>query len=1089
MDVVEHLLSSCNTAEEINIVNASTTAALTPFHAAILGNQAATVSKLIQKNAAITQQTASGLAPLHIATLLCYPDLVTQLLTTPPQPLRNPNTPDSENRTALHYAASKCDSVLTDLLLTHGAQPEIEDNYGKKPIDYATCQVIQRKLRQWVNLIQDNVKYHMLAAPDEDPSTQPKIISAINPHLGIEGIIPPSLQQTRPDRTVTGMCAYYALYNAICLTDEQRAITCTERINREAFAQFLTQALSSLRQIRPSGDLENLTSDELRALIAQNYPTQPIIVIEKDALLYYINNEHNTSLEEILGIDEAHNYLRQFIEQKCNKIALIVGIGSDKNGCGTLSGHWFTIVATRENDKVHVGVADSTRQSQAYDEKSCILNVLPLYLALTNSINNWKSIFTKNLQREIFVDILGTPATKLQRANDTGPVASKIKSTLQPLENLIESIHQLNEMLAIFAEDKLPEPHLNKKNIFLVNHYLTKFAHLVDDLLPTLLAFGIRQKAIDPLGDQIINFHTFIIDNIQTLARAIERIHSTVDREPLSCLKLQKIICIISERLRKIERQALQIDADAKASAVQHNDIDENMNDFVISLEPLNHELFVLVMNAAPRAIQGLIGMVLRERKEPLRILFVGPPGNGKTTLAQAIAQQTGRPCIFVSTSGLGTRFQYSREEQLNKLKRYIKKNPKSVIIFDEIDSIRESKDEAPRTAEMLQVIIDSSPETLFIGTTNYKDQLPAPLLSRFSQNVIKIDNPDEAARLGIIQHYCTTKSQGNLCIGLSEKYKQQLAKATASFSIRDISSMFTKAIQEAYIPVGKSALSRRDAHNTEHQVAAACINTSMITVTQKHMEAAFASEYETISTKFSKLKFALTGLEILTGIGVGIAAFTPYAPVAVPAAQALHVTAKIARAGHAYHTAEGKDEEIRREAELNQTLRDASSTAAGIANSELAHQRQTALHKKSMERQEAMAEDRKTFDKEQAKASESFKKHMKEDDRQRTVELHNVGSGECTYKYGKYWPQGFIFHKPLEEFEQKIKDAGLSYIRINDTNYLIRRKICEEHQKTGMWPKDTFALAIDIDSITTDIAEQIRTNKLPANVFWKKIA
>lgn len=951
LDVVKYLCMQYQGAELSALLNAASDRGITPLHAAILGRHDNTAIELIRKHANLTLSTRTGFSALHLATLLNCPAIVDSLLTIT-GPTLDPNIPDIHGRGALHYASHAGNLAKVSCLLNHGAQPTNKDKDDKPAIEYTLNEEIRDLLTFWTTLIPLTVADHSKPSPDDPTSLEPKDIALIDQTLCIEGKILPSLQQIRPNGKVTLMCGYYALYNAACLIDPTLQTTPHVRMDRNEFGKFLTKAIETVRQLHPYGAIDNLTAHDIRILISTHYNKLPIVVIEKDCLLSFINH-NEASLETMLEIDEEHDFLRKFVEpgpNQINQVALIVGTGS--GDCGAHNGHWFTIIATRENGTIKVYVADSMRSPKNYDTQACSLNVLPIYYILTNDMSRWKALFTDDLKNETF-NITPRPSTNITQ--------SALPGAVRLLENFIESIQKINTMFAIFLEDKLPEPATNKKNIFLVNRYITKFVSIVDDLLSQVGAFGARTQATNPLGEKIFELENSIITNITSQSETILNIYREHGRNRNTMYALHQSIITSITKLRELERKALEINKEIKALHIPSSNDNENMSDFTMPMASIDKGLYIMVMNAAPSAIEGIIGMIARGRREPLRILFVGPPGNGKTTLAQAIAQTIRRPCILISTAGLGTRFQFSREEQLTKLKRYIKANPKSVIIFDELDSIKDSKDDVQRTAEMLQIIIDNSPETLFIGTTNYKDLLPAPLLSRFNQNVIKIDNPDETNRLAIIQHYCTTKSNGGLSIKLSEPYKRQLAKATKSFSIRDINSMFTKAIEQAYIPDGK-ALYNTQEQSAEDIMTTSATATSTTVLNQKHMEVAFQSEYDTITKKYSKTKIALAGLETLTSLGIGVASFTPWAPIAIPVATALHAGAKIARATHARCTAEGKEEEARAESDLNQTLRDSGATATQFAQSELAHQRQIAIHKEGMAHQDYLAERAEDF-------------------------------------------------------------------------------------------------------------------------------
>lgn len=84
-------------------------------------------------------------------------------------------------------------------------------------------------------------------------------------------------------------------------------------------------------------------------------------------------------------------------------------------------------------------------------------------------------------------------------------------------------------------------------------------------------------------------------------------------------------------------------------------------------------------------------------------ILLEGIPGVGKSDLAKAIGQKTGRPVYVVETAHLATSFKDSAAENLRKsIENAVKKDKKIVIILEELQSIIDTRKEAIRSEQIL---------------------------------------------------------------------------------------------------------------------------------------------------------------------------------------------------------------------------------------------------------------------------------------------------------------------------------------------------------------------------------------------------
>ncbi len=120
----------------------------------------------------------------------------------------------------------------------------------------------------------------------------------------------------------------------------------------------------------------------------------------------------------------------------------------------------------------------------------------------------------------------------------------------------------------------------------------------------------------------------------------------------------------------------------------------------------LDESLCTQVIKNAPEEIKQLIANLkhpsTNQQIIPRRLLLLGPPGVGKTTLAKAIAKEIGRPYYFIEAPFLLDEYKNSGiQNLLQEIKPILQRGKPCVIIIDELTELTDqyNKDKAQQKA------------------------------------------------------------------------------------------------------------------------------------------------------------------------------------------------------------------------------------------------------------------------------------------------------------------------------------------------------------------------------------------------------
>jgi len=180
------------------------------------------------------------------------------------------------------------------------------------------------------------------------------------------------------------------------------------------------------------------------------------------------------------------------------------------------------------------------------------------------------------------------------------------------------------------------------------------------------------------------------------------------------------------------------------------------------------------------------------------KLLFHGPPGNGKTLCAEVIAGELGLPLYYVRFDSLIASYLGETASNLRKVFDFARRQ-RGVLFFDEVDAIARSRDERDDVGELkrvvnsfLQLLDGDDSEGPVIAATNHDRSLDDAIWRRFD-DVIVFPLPSPAQ----MEEYLRRRLRPVRTEGISPA---EVARQCAGMCLSDVARITTDALKTMVI-------------------------------------------------------------------------------------------------------------------------------------------------------------------------------------------------------------------------------------------------------------------------------------------------
>lgn len=266
---------------------------------------------------------------------------------------------------------------------------------------------------------------------------------------------------------------------------------------------------------------------------------------------------------------------------------------------------------------------------------------------------------------------------------------------------------------------------------------------------------------------------------------------------------------VVADRIEKAYRSANGHGGSTTMNTVfsEHN---SRARDFIAEVTPRRRLEDLILPETTLIAVQQLIeeqqrASLLRSHSlEPRHsALLVGPPGNGKTSLAEAVAESLAVPFFVVRYEAMIGSFLGETASRMKRVFDYARTTP-CVLFFDEFDTVGKERGDTHETGEIKRVVtsllmqIDDLPSyVVILAATNHSELLDRAVWRRFQ---LRLPLPVPTQKQ--LASYLTTLSErSDLKLGVGAA---QIAKTLGRVSFSEAEQFFLDVARRQVLAAGE---------------------------------------------------------------------------------------------------------------------------------------------------------------------------------------------------------------------------------------------------------------------------------------------